>query len=424
MWLVPLALLSILALWLTIRTVMPPPQKRLVMTTGSEAGAYHAISKRYKASLAKSGITLDLKTSAGSAENLMRLQDPKSGVSVGLLQGGISDEKASPDLISVGRMFYEPLWIFYRANETLDRISQLKGKRIAIGADGSGTQTLAKAMLAANKITDKDAAFLPLASQPAVDALRAGTADAIMVVLAPEAPLVQDLLRDPKLRLMSLAQAEALTRMLPYLSKVSLPQGVIDLERNLPAADVTLVAPTAALIVRADVHPALVFLLAQAASEAHGPPTLLNKAGEFPAGIDPEYPISEDAQRYYKSGPPFLQRYMPFWLANFVERALLFGVPIAGVLFPLIQGGPSLYRWRTKQRLLYWYNRLKKLEASLLHSPPDAVRERQEIELRRIEEAVNRIPDRHGLAEQFYNLRGHIDYVRQKLIQRAMPSNT
>ena len=163
MWLVPLALLSILALWLTIRTVMPPPQKRLVMTTGSEAGAYHAISKRYKASLAKSGITLDLKTSAGSAENLMRLQDPKSGVSVRLLQGGISDEKASPDLISVGRMFYEPLWIFYRANETLDRISQLKGKRIAIGADGSGTQTLAKAMLGANKITDKDAAFLPLA---------------------------------------------------------------------------------------------------------------------------------------------------------------------------------------------------------------------------------------------------------------------
>lgn len=418
-WAVPLALLTVLTLWLCIRWLAPPPPKKLLMTTGSEMGAYHQVAKRYQASLAKSGIALELRTSAGSAENLKRLQEPDSGISVGLLQGGISDEKASPDLLSVGRVFYEPLWIFYRGAGTLDRLTQLKGKRVAIGAEGSGTQVLAKALFAASKISAADTDLRPLDARSAAAALRAGSIDAAMIVLAPEAPLIQELLRDAGIRLMSLAQAEAMTRIMPYLAKVVLPQGVIDLDRNIPAEDIALVAPVAALVARADVHPALVFLLAQAASETHGQPALFQKAAEFPAAADPEYPISEDAQRYYKSGPPFLQRYLPFWLANLLERLLIFGLPIATVLLPVIQVGPKVYQWRTRQRLLYWYNRLKRLESSILSNASPDLRSRQESEFNRIEQAVNRIPDTRGLAEQFYNLRGHIDYVRGKMAQRS-----
>jgi TRAP transporter TAXI family solute receptor len=417
--LLPLLIVLVGAFWFVSTLIQPPPQRVVVISTGGEAGAYHAFGKRYQAYLARLGINVQLRTSAGAIENLKRLRDPSSGVSVALMQGGIAGKDEVDGLVSVGRMFYEPLWIFYRGSETLDHLGQLKGKRIAVGPDGSGTRKLATTLLTAANIGDQNAMLLPITGPAAEEALQNGSADAILLAFAPEAPLVQKLLRDPTVKLMSMAQAQALSRIYPFLSRVTLPQGVIDLERNIPASDVDLIAPVAALVAREDLHPALVAKLAEAAADMHSGANLLTAAGEFPRNLDPEFPMSADAVRFYKNGPSFFQRYLPFWLANFVERMLVLIIPLATLLVPLVRGIPALNKWRVQRKLTYWYGRLDKLEGSIGQQPASAA---QLQDLSNITSAVASLDVPRAYSEQYYNLRGHIDMVRARLsaqIQRV-----
>ena len=415
----PAALLVLVAFLFTLRFVEPGPPKVVVISTGGETGAYHAFGKRYAEILARSSVRLEVRSSAGSVENLARLRDQASGVSIALLQGGIGNAQEAPNVNSVGRVFHEPLWVFYRG-ETIDRLGLLKGKRIAVGAEGSGTRVLSMALLAANAISQTTATLSPLTAQPAVDAMMAGQIDAVFLALAPQAPLIQTLLRSRDIKLMSFSQAEAYTKIFPYLARLTLPQGVIDLVANIPAQDMVLVAPTAALVVRGDLHPAIVALLAEAAQEVHGKIGLFNKAGEFPSQTDPDFEMDGDALLFYKSGPTFWKRFLPFWLANFAERLVVLLVPVLTVLLPLSKAVPAIYRWRIRQRLLQRYRQMKDIEARVAELPRDASTIAIRAELDQLEEAVaaTRVPIQ--FSEQYYDLRDHLDQVRQRLAARPV----
>lgn len=410
----PALLVMAFGFWFAYQFVEPAPPDEVTITTGAESGGYYAFAQRYKEILAESGITLNVRSSEGSLRNLSRLRDRSSGVSLALMQGGISNARRDPSIVSLGRVFLEPVWVFYRGSEPVDRLAQLAGRRIAVGGAGSGTRALALSLLEANGIDDRTARLLPLSGSEAGDALLAGEADAIFLVSAPESPLVRKLLADPAARLMSFRQAEAYTRLFPYLSRITLPAGVIDLAREVPAEDVTLVAAQAALVAREDVHPAIVGLMVQAAREVHRQGGIFQRVEEFPKSHDPEFPMQDDAERLYKSGPPFLQRFLPFWLANFIERTLIMLIPVATILLPLVKIVPWAYEWRIRRRILYWYGELKELEREVEDRSHDDVAAYL-TEIARIEAAVSRIPVPLHYSDKLYELRGAVELVRNRI---------
>lgn len=401
--------------------VKPAPPQHIIISTGTEGGAYYHFAGRYSAIMARNGIALEVRPSAGSAENFQRLE--KAEADVAFIQGGgvagsentYSFEETPAK--SLGGMFYEPVWVFYRGDRKLDRLTQLAGKRIAIGQEGSGIRQLAGQLLEANGIASQGEHIVPLAGSEAADALRKGKLDAVFIVAAIEAPAVQALLDAPGVRLMSFAQADAYQRRFPFLSKVVLPHGVVDLARGAPPEDIVLLAATAHLAVRSDLHPALQALLMQAASEIHGKAGFFQRAGEFPAYRDQTLPLATEADRFYKSGPPFLQRFLPFWLAVLVERLFVLVVPIIALLLPLLRVAPSLYSWRIRSRIFRVYGELKFLENDLKeHFDPSRAGEYLQ-RLDAMEREANDLSIPLAFTDLTYTLREHINLVRKTLIR-------
>ena len=346
-----------------------------------------------------------------------------SGVDVAFIQGGTGYGANAPDLVSLGSLYYEPLWVFYRGKQISD-LDGLRGRKIAIGAEESGTRALALQLLAMNDAVLPPAELLPLGGRQAVEQLMQGKIDAIMTVTTADSKLVERLIAAPGVNLLSFERAEAYTRLFPYLTKLVLPRGVSDLARNVPSRDVVLISPTANLIAKSTLHPALAYLLMRAATEIHGPADLLDREGEFPAPRNTGFPLSEEAKRYYQSGTPFLQRYLPFWAANLVDRLWVMLVPVIAVLVPLVKLVPPAYRWRVRSRIYRWYARLKELELQL-DDDPDRVQLEEMLErLENIERSVNRIPTPLAYSENLYAFRSHIDLVRQRVIARLGRSVT
>jgi TRAP transporter TAXI family solute receptor len=402
------------ALALTLLLMRPAPPSRIVMTTGSPDVGYHKNAMRLRDVLEREGVTLDLWTSGGSVENLRRLSDPAGGVDVAYLQGGIAGRGNAGDLQSLGAMYLEPLWIFYRGSE-IGTLPPLRGRKIAIGEPGSGTASLAQAMLHDNGLAEAPTTLIDVGGPTAADLLVQGTVDAAFFVADPQSPVVQSLMRAPGVRLMSLDRAEAYVRQRYYLTRVTLPRGVFDLKNDILPRDVQMVAPAANLVVKQDLHPALAYLLLRAASEVHGRPTLLSKLHQFPAPDDSELPLSPEAERYYKSGVPFLQRYLPYWAANLADRLLVVLVPALALLLPAMRLLPALYRWRVRSRIYRWYARLKEIELELEARLSGAELEAALGKLDRIEDAVNHIDTPLAYSENLYAFRIHIDLVRQRI---------
>ena len=411
----PLLLLIAGGFLLALQFVKPAPPRTIVMSTGAPDGAYNAFGKQYADILARSGVTLELRGSQGTADNLARLEDESSRVQVALAQSGIPDAHIQPHIVSLGRMFLQPLWVFHRSDSRIDRLSQLAGKRVQIGPKGSGTAPLAIALLKANDVTAATATLSSLSNTEAVKQLLGGQIDALFVSMAVDGGAVQTLLHSQGVRLMNFSQADAYIRKFPYLAKATLPMGVVDLVGNIPPEDVTLLAPAGALLAREDLHPALIGLLVEAAQEVHSGGGMFQQIGEYPKPFDTELPLSEHALRAYKNGPPFLQRYMPFWLATFLERMVVMVVPITTILLPLFKFVPMAYRWRVRQRIFFWYDKLKMLERKIRadKSPARLAGYREEID--RIDEAVSVIPIPLIYSDKFYSLRSAVGLVRQRI---------
>ena len=398
--------------------VEPAPPKKIVISTGGESGAYYQFAQRYASILAKNGVTLEVRASAGSLENMARLSNDEA--QIGFVQGGVVPPRADPDaadesgLLSLGSVFYEPVWVFYRGEKPLTRLTELKGKRIAIGQEGSGVRQLAQQLLDANEIPAGDH-LVPLAGLKAAEELQQGRIDAAFIIAAETAPVVQVLIRSPGIKLMSFAQDRAYQRRFPFLTKLTFPRGVVDLVRDFPPDDIKVLAPTANLIVRGDLHPALQALLLQATSEVHGKSGFFQDAGEFPSYKDQMLPLSPEAERYFKSGPSFLQRYLPFWLAVLVDRLIVMLVPVFMLLIPLLKVAPAIYNWRVRSKIFRCYGELKFLEDDLKHrfEPAKLADYRNRLDV--IEEEASALHIPLGFTDLVYTLREHVNLVRHIL---------
>jgi TRAP transporter TAXI family solute receptor len=417
----PAIALAAAALWLAYQFVEPAPPRTVVMSTGSAKGAYHLVGTRYAEILARSGVKLDLKTSNGSKENASRLMDMTSGVKVALVQGGAVLAKDAPNLVSLGRVYQQPLWIFYRGDEVKTRLMQFKGLKLAIGPDGSGTRAMVTELLSATKITNADTQFLGPENDTAASMLMAGEADAIFLATGADSPVVKRLLSADGIKLVNLEQADAYIRINPHLGKVVLPQGMLDLEKNVPPADVTMLAPQASLLARDDLHPAIIGLLVNAAKEVHTQAGMFQRMGEYPQASDPEIPMSEDAARAYTTGKTFLHRHLPFWVATFIERMAIMLLPLATILLPLVKVLPWVYQWRIRKRIWYWYGQLKRLEQHLGQDAPDLSLAAARQDIDRIDDAARVIPIPLRYSLEYYSLRSAIALVRQRIAASVEP---
>ena len=409
---------ALVALFWGISVLSPLPPRTVTMTTGSEGGAYHELGKRYREILSRSGVELRLLASEGGIENLRRLSDPRSGVSVGFMQGGATGDTDRKDLVSLGTVSYEPLWFFYRGRHPGRKLDRLRGKRISIGPEGSGTRILAITLLAANGI-DRDAArLLPLTPHDAGEQLLSGRIDAALMVASWESPVVRRLLASNDAELVSFPRADAYTALYPYLNKVTVPAGVGDLARDRPPADAVLLAPKTSLVVRKELHPAIQHLLLDAATEIHSGAGIFQKAGQFPAAESVDLPLSDAARQFHKTGRPFLQRYLPFWAAVFLWGLMLLLIPVVGAFYPLFRVAPALYGWGMRRRIFRLYGELKFLERDLERGDSAEAAGDLVGHLDRLEDRANHLQVPLAYTNLLYNLRRDIQLVRERLASR------
>jgi TRAP-type uncharacterized transport system substrate-binding protein len=389
------------------------PPRVIVMATGPEGGSYAAYAARYREVLAREGLEVRLRPTVGDGENLALLHDRRSGVSVAMLQSGMTTPEATPELCSLGAIFVQPLWLFRRGDDDERLFAGFAGKRVSLGPEGSGTRVVATRLLRLA------GALLPEASALAPDRaaaeLQAGRLDAMALVAGWESPLVRRLLADPAVGLVSVPRAEAFVALEPTLEKRVLPMGVGDLAHNRPPRDVTMLTTKASLVVRCDLNPAVQSLLLETASEIHGGPAIFQRPGQFPAAEGIDLPLGDEARRFYRSGRPFLQRYLPYWVAVLVERLLLVFLPLFAIVLPALRAVPELYRQLVQWRVVMIYGELKLIEAALEDRPPGA-------EVRDLLERLAALEERAGhlrvplfFSPLLYTLKQHIRLVRTQI---------
>jgi TRAP-type uncharacterized transport system substrate-binding protein len=392
------------------------PPSTIVMATGPEGGAYHEIGKRYRAELARSGVEVKLVPTAGSRENLALLRDPRSGVSVALMQGGIIGPDDSSGLESLGTIFYEPLWLFHRRELQVDGLEALRGRKVSIGPEGGGTRALALELIKRSGLESQVGELLALGPQASSDKLLSGDIDAAFMMSAWDSPVVQALLADPRIALASYSRADAYVALYPYLTKVVVPRGVRDLAKDQPPADAVLVAAKASMVVRADMHPAIEFLLLKAAGQIHAGSSVFHRANAFPASEAVGVPLSGEAQRFYKAGLPFLHNYLPFWIAVLIGKLGILLIPLVGVLYPMTRLLPRLYDWAMRSKVFSLYGKLRLLDDEIRVARA-AGRDTREMSARldHLEEQTNHLRLPLSYASMQYILRDHIDIVRENL---------
>ena len=420
----PTAVLVLAACIVAYIVVDPAPPRHVILATGQENSAYEEFGRKYATILARDGIKVDTQRTLGSEDNLQRLIEGKADIA--FVQSGSTSEAQAErrGLVSLGSLFTEPVWLFLRERDAhgrkrdMDSIVQLKGLRINLGPEGTGVPKLFRQVLAVNGLEPRQLKLSALENTPATVELLAGHIDGLVFSSAPEAPLIQMLLQTPGIRLFNFRQAEAYTRRLPFLTHVVLPRGIVDLGRDIPAQDFHLIAPTATLVAREDLHPALIDLFVKAATEIHGGTGWFQQQGQFPSPRYTEIPVAREAAKYYRDGPPFLQRYLSFWLANLFDRLWVVVVALAALIIPLSKIVPPLYVWRIRSRVYRWYGELRAVEQALENAKDEHRDEAREELLRRldgIEQRVNHISIPLAYADALYGLRSHINFVRQRV---------
>ena len=417
----PFILLAVTLLALAYWWLDPNPPKRVTLATGPAQSAYEEFGNRYAKALKANGITVDLVVTQGSAANLQVLREGK--VDLGFVQGGTSDysDADQEKLVSLGSLFLEPIWLFYRedaarhitATAALTALTQLQGMRINIGTPGSGVPNLMTKLLDSNRIETATLKMTSLDQTPATMAFLANELDAIVFASAPESLMVQMLLQTPGVKLMNFPQSDAYSRRFDFLTATRLPRGVVNLAANIPPDDVRLVGPTTALISRSETHPALLQLFAQAGNAIHGGAGWFKRARAYPNIENNELPIAKEAERAIKNGPPLLQRYLTFWLANLVERMWLVLSVILVVMLPLSRILPPLYTFRVRSRIFRWYGQLRDIELRSDNEDRHALLQ----ELNALENRAERVAVPLSYTNELYALRSNIHLVRKKLLR-------
>ncbi|QEG41135.1 TAXI family TRAP transporter solute-binding subunit [Roseimaritima ulvae] len=397
--------------------IQPAPPRTIVIATGVEEGAYFDFASSYADYLREQGVVLELRTTAGSLENYRLLQtDPE--VNLAVVQGGSAPDaiRRAGNIEALASLYFEPVWVFYRGDETLADLRELSDMRIAVGLAGSGTESIARLLLEENGIDQAGAKVVHAGGADAARQLLQGQVDAAVFVMSPQADIIRQLIGSPGIRLLDFGRHAAYAHRHPFLTSVTLKRGVIDLQRDYPSKDVHLIAPAANLVATAELHDALIPLLLRAASETHRRDGSLLQHGRLPSTEFIEFPLNGSAQRYFENGPPFLQKYLPFWIASAVDRGKILLLPAITLLFPLLRVAPPLYRWRIRSRIYRWYEILRGIESDL-RAPEDAeVLQKHAETLATMEgelDDVRSVP--LAYMQEFYNLRLHVEFVERRL---------
>jgi TRAP-type uncharacterized transport system substrate-binding protein len=456
LWVAIVAVLAASAFWIATRSMEPAPAGKIVMATGGSIGAYHTLASTWQRDLARNGVELELRQSAEGFTTLRALLDKNSGIQAGFVKGGLVGslqgrlasakakdwhEREVDDLRSMGRMFHEPIWVFTRASLPIESLRDLKEKRVLVGTRQSGARRIVNQLLKANGVDRENSTLVDEELGADAAPLLSGEADGALLILPPDSDKVQQLLRVPGIRLMNFQpEADAYTTRFPALGKVVLRRGAVEFDPLIPSAHITLLTTTAALVVRDDLHPALATLLAhtilgrpKSPFDKAGDPVLFYKAGEFPSSSDPEFEVHPDARTVYKSGElPLLLRHLapinqrlglPFSVTAFVNahgaQVVLLLIPMLTILVPLMRLAPVFYNWSIRRRLLYWYRQLKVLEKQVDTMRPGDDVTAYQAEVERIDSGVKRIRVPLAFSDQLYDLRGHIDFVRQRLAPKT-----
>ncbi len=409
-YLLALIFVAILGYWL----IDPAPPKKIVISISKEDGNYQAYAQLYAALLRQEGIELEIRESAGPLSSLGELRKENTSVDMAFVPGGVASGESTVGLVSLGSLYYEPLWIFSKGQRKIGHVSALKGKRIAIGRTGSGTNILSRMVLNAGGVTAQNSTFFEIGEDDAKEALRHGVADVIFLSGVPTTPLIQEVAAMPHVALVDLDEAEAYSRQFNFLHHLILPEGALNLEANVPPQRAHLLAPTVTLVARESMHPALVYLVLKVLTRVHGGAGMLQQEREFPSDKDTDFEMSTQAAHFYKSGPPFLDRYLPFWAATFVNRVLIILLPLVALAIPLSRIAPAVYNWLVKSRIHKLYGELRFLELQLrAQQPLELSASRRELDA--IENKVNHLHLPVAFSSHLYELRSHIELVRSKL---------
>lgn len=411
------AALLVVALIVAYQFVEPAPPKTLTIATASADGAYFSYANRYKDLFAKENITLEVLESSGSVENLQLLEEGR--VDVAFLQGGVGTSKDYPDLVGLASLYREPLIIFVRKGIEIITFQDFSGLRIAAGAEGSGTRKIVDQLMADNRLeSSASIEIVPIGGEKGAAELLAGSVDALFMVIRADAEIVQRLFVHPDVELVSLKRAESYARLHRYLSHIVLLEGVLDMARNIPDKDFHLIAPSATLVARSELHPALVDLLMQVAAKVHDESSVLDEGKKYPSPENLDFPISAEAERFFKHGPPFLQRYLPFWAASLIDRLKFMLLPLLALLLPLMKVLPPTYRWRIRSRIYRWYEELHELDVWLKKDETEEnLREALKV-VNDMEQEVREVEVPLSYAEELYNLRLHIDLLRNQFTRK------
>ena len=427
----PFVLIALVLLIGAYFVLQPNPPRSVVLATGPEQGDYAEFGKRYAAALKKHHIEVVLRPTQGSSANRRLLRDAKEKVDFGFVRGGSSeviqaeDEKGTGlPLVTLGSLFFEPVWIFYRTDaakklpgKKLEKLDQLRGWRVNTGGRGAGSTNLLSKLISANGLNREDLKIERLDLTQSAIALFNNEIDAMILVSAPESPILQMLLRTPGISLFEFTQAEAYSRRFGYLSAVTLPRGIADFAHDVPAHDVQLIAPTSMLVAREGTHPALVQLFVQAARDIHAEPGWFAKSGQFPSKEDIEFPLAPEAERFLRNGPPLMQRYLPFWLSNLIDRMWVAMISIIAILIPLARVVPPLYNFRIRSRIFRWYRQLRQIEDSISAGKIPVADLLDE--LNKLDAKAERISVPRSYTDELYSLRSLIALVRERLTPAA-----
>jgi len=419
----PAILVSVLmgliaALFAGIWFILPQPPQTLTIATGFPDGLYSQFANHLKTELAKEKISLQIRNTGGSVDNLALINDPNSGIDLAIVQSGVGDPVKYPELLSLAGIFYEPLWVWYRQpaftkeGGALTQLSQLQGKRISIGNDGSGTQILSNAILKLNEINADLVKLEKLKPDEAIEKLQKGEVDVAFIVAAGEAPILKKFYQIPGIRLMNFDQAEAYTRVLPYLDRIDIPRGIISIAHDQPKQDIRTIASTATLVARNDINPATVSLLLGTSYDILRNYSRLQKPGQFPSSKGLDFPMDMDAEIFLRDGPSFFYRHLPFWGAVWVERFIKILIPLLIVLIPVFTYLPAIFNLSLKVKLSRLYKILKNIEKRsntpdnylLLHT-----------ELLNLEKRIQQIKVSAMQSKEVYDLKAHVALVRHQL---------
>jgi TRAP-type uncharacterized transport system substrate-binding protein len=395
-----------------IAATLPP--RTILMATGPVGGADYELGDRYREFLAKSAVELKLMPTSGSLENLELLRSPRSGVSVALVQGGAANGVESSGVESLGTVGYAPLWLFYR-RQIGGNLRALAGRRVSIGPEGSGARALSMELLKRTKIEAAVGELLDFSPQVAAEKLIAGDIDAALIVTGWHSPAVQSLINAEEVELMSFPNADALVALYPFLTKLVLPRGLIDLSTDRPAADVVLVAPSSILAVRADLHSAIQFLLLTAAQGIHSEHGIFHKAEHFPVAESIDLPLSAEAERFYKSGRPFLQEQLPFWVAVLVGKVLFILVPLAAFAYPIFRFIPTIYDWIMRSKIERLYGEMRSVESVMEVQAHELDARAMMAKIDQLEQRAIHLQLPTAYGSSLYTMRVHIGLIRSHL---------